>query len=100
MEGVLRVVTRVLLWLTVATPVTWGALWALERLMIGGILGPDVMSIWISVAGVGLALAAGVVVAYGFDRVLVRQRERERAEPSQAGVSSLPRRVAPPRRTR
>ena len=100
MEGVLRVVTRVLLWFTVAIPVTWGALWVLERVMIGGILGPDVMSVWISVAGMGLALAAGVVVAYGFDRVLVRQRDRERSAASRSGVSSLPRRVPPPRRAR
>jgi 4-hydroxybenzoate polyprenyltransferase len=100
MEGVLRVITRVLLWFSVATPVTWGALWALEHVMIGGVLGPDVMSIWISVAGIALALVAGAVVAYGFDRVLVRQRDREHSAASQSAVPSLPRRVTPPRRAR
>ena len=93
-------VTRVLLWFTVATPVTWGALWVLEHVMIGGVLGPDVMSVWISVAGIALALMAGVVVAYGFDRVLVRQRDRERSAASRTAVAPLPRRVTPPRRAR
>ena len=100
MEGVLRGVTRVLLWLTVAAPVTWGALWALERVMIGGVLGPDVMSVWISVAGIALALMAGAVVAYGFDRVLMRQRERARFGATSPRVSSLHTRAAPPRRAR
>ena len=100
MEGLLRVVTRVLLWFAIAAPITWGALWVLERVMIGGILGPDVLSVWFSVAGVGLALAAGVVVAYGFDRVLVRQRARKGSAASRAIRPSLPTHVAPPRRAR
>jgi hypothetical protein len=100
MEELLRVVTRVLLWFTVAAPVAWGVLWVLERVMIGGILGPDVLSVWFSVAGVGLALAAGIVVAHGFDRVLVRQRARESSAASQGIGPSLPTHVGPPRRAR
>ena len=100
MEGLLRVVTRVFLWFTVAIPVTWGALWVLERLIIGGVLGPDVMSVWISVAGIALALMAGGVVANGFDRVLVRQRKRERSAAPHAAVAPLPSRVTPTRRAR
>ena len=89
---------RLLLWVTVATPVTWGALWALERLMIGGVLGPDVMSVWFSVAGVGLALMAGVVVAYGFDRALMRRSERPAG--SKQVASPRPARVTASRRAR
>jgi hypothetical protein len=79
MEGLLRLVTRVLLWLTVAIPVTWGALWVLEHLMIGGVLGPDVLSVWFSVAGIVVAFAAGLVVAYGFDRVYFERLAPHRA---------------------
>lgn len=72
MQGLLHAITRLFLWLVISVPVTYAALWLLEHLMVGGVLGPHVLSVWFSVAGVTLAVAAGAVVAYGFDRVYRR----------------------------
>jgi hypothetical protein len=80
-----RALTRLVLWLMVAIPVIYAALWALERLIIGGILGPNVLSEWFSVAGLLLAVAAGNVVAYGFDRVYMERLVRDRPSSSSRG---------------
>jgi len=89
MEGLLRATTRLLLLLTIAVPVTYAALWALEHLIIGGVLGPNVLSEWFSVAGLAIAVLAGLVVAYGFDRVYVERLARDRTS-SRGGTMRPP----------
>jgi hypothetical protein len=80
MELLTRTAVRALLWLTIALPATWASLWVFERLLFTGVFGVQLpASPWFYVAWIVVALAAGNAVAYGCDRVVVRQRARSRS---------------------
>ena len=75
----LRLITRGLLWLTIALPVAWLTLWLSERLLHADVFGPHlVISGWFWFAWIVAALVVGNAVAYGCDRIFMQQRERSR----------------------
>lgn len=79
MELLARTGVRVLLWVTIAIAAGWVTLWVFEQLLLAGMFGVEVgASIWLYAAFLVVALAAGNAVAYGCDRVYVRQRARSR----------------------
>lgn len=79
LANALRLITRGLLWLTIALPVAWLTLWLSERLLHADVFGPElVMSGWFWFAWIVAALVVGNAVAYGCDRIFMQQRERSR----------------------
>jgi len=76
---VARASVRVVLWLTIAFPVAWATLWLFEQLILAGTFGEEtVVSVWLYVAWIAIALAVGSVAAHGGDRMFVKQRGRSR----------------------
>ena len=74
-----RTGVRMLLWVTIAVAAAWTTLWGFERLLLAGMFGGEIaVSIWFYAAWLLLALVAGNAMAYGCDRVLIRQRARSR----------------------
>jgi hypothetical protein len=81
-----RAAVRSLLWITVALPATWAALWVFERLLFTGVFSFEVEgSPWLYIAFTVVALAAGNAAAYACDRVFVRLRARSRTVGRAAG---------------